>query len=148
MKAKVQREAPTFGIQKYRRRMDLLVEAGAWLVIENKVDSLEQPGQVKDYLEHLQRCTQRGTIQSTLIYLTPNGRSPQSLLPAMLKKHTENGRLHCWSYQSELRKWLEACVAIAKPQKIKIFLTAFIGYIESELKRESENQTVKEENDC
>jgi hypothetical protein len=148
MVAKVQREAPTFGIDKYRRRMDVLVEAGAWLVIENKVDSLEQHEQVKDYLKYLQRCTQLGAIRSTLIYLTPNGRSPQSLLPGILKKHEENGRLHCWSYQSEVRRWLEDCLAITKAQKIKIFLTDFIGYVESVLKREFENQTEKEENDC
>ena len=55
--ATVQREAPTHGILKYRRRMDVFVEAGALLVIENKLDSLEQRDQVKDYLEHLQRCT-------------------------------------------------------------------------------------------
>ncbi len=40
--ATVQREAPTHGIQKYRRRMDVFVEAGALLAIENKLDSPEQ----------------------------------------------------------------------------------------------------------
>ena len=48
----VQREAPTHGILKYRRRMDIFVEARALLVIENKLDSLELRDQVKDYLEH------------------------------------------------------------------------------------------------
>ncbi len=85
--AKVQREAPTFGIEKYRRRMDVLVAAGAWLAIENKVDSPEQPEQVNDYLEDLHRCTASRNLPNTLIYLTPNGRSPEFLHPAMLKKH-------------------------------------------------------------
>jgi hypothetical protein len=107
MDAIVQREAPTFGIKKYRRRMDVLVEAGEWLVIENKVDSPEQPEQVKDYLEHLHRCSRNRPVQSTLIYLTPDGRLPKSLRPAALKKCEESGRLHCWSYQVELRSWLE-----------------------------------------
>src|SRR5207237_4404982 len=40
--ATVQREAPTHGILKYRRRIDVFVEAAALLVIENKLDSLEQ----------------------------------------------------------------------------------------------------------
>jgi hypothetical protein len=140
----VQREAPTFGIQKYRRRMDVLVEAGAWLVIENKVDSLEQPKQVKDYLEHLHRCTRSRSIQSTLIYLTPDGRLPESLRPAVLKKCEASGRLHCWNYQVELRRWLEICRQDCEAHKIKIFLTDFIGYIESVLKRESENEQGKE----
>ena len=72
--ATVQREAPTHGIQKYRRRMDVFVEAGALLAIENKLDSPEQRDQVKDYLEHLQQCA-RGR-QTRLIYLTPDGRPP------------------------------------------------------------------------
>jgi len=142
--AMVQREAPTFGIQKYRRRMDVLVKAGAWLVIENKVDSLEQPEQVKDYLEHLHRCTRSRPIQGALIYLTTNGRLPESLRPAVLKKCEESGRLHCWSYQVKLRNWLEDCRRGCEAQKIKIFLMDFIGYIESMLKRESENKQEKE----
>ena len=43
VKAKVRREAPTFGTEKYHRRMDVLVEVGAVVVIENKLDSPEQP---------------------------------------------------------------------------------------------------------
>ena len=144
MDAMVQREAPTFGIQKYRRRMDVLVEAGEWLVIENKVDSPEQPEQVKDYLEHLHRCTRNRSIESTLIYLTPDGRLPESLRPAVLKKCEASGRLHCWNYQVELRRWLEICRRDCEAHKIKIFLTDFIGYIESVLKRESENEQGKE----
>lgn len=91
--AKVKREAPTHGIQKYRRRIDVLVEAGALLAIENKVDSLEQRDQIKDYLEHLQYCTQGNKIRSVLIYLTPDKRFPDSLNP--LNGNTET--LKCWS---------------------------------------------------
>jgi hypothetical protein len=144
MNAMVQREAPTFGIEKYRRRMDVLVEAGEWLVIENKVDSPEQQEQVKDYLEHLHRCTRNRPIQSTLIYLTPDGRWPESLRPAALKKYEESGRLHCWNYQVELRSWLKDCRRDCEAQKIRIFLTDFIAYIESVLKREYENKQEKE----
>src|SRR5262249_12999027 len=49
----VQREAPTHGILKYRRRIDILVEADAIVAVENKIDSSEQTDQVKDYLDHL-----------------------------------------------------------------------------------------------
>jgi hypothetical protein len=77
--ATVHREAPTHGIQKYLRRIDVLVEAGILLAIENKVDSIEQHEQVKDYLEHLRYCTQVRPAPSMLIYLTPDGRPPESI---------------------------------------------------------------------
>jgi len=143
--AKVQREAPTHGIEKYRRRMDVLVEAGAWLVIENKVDSSEQPEQVKDYLEHLHRCS--GGRKHTLIYLTPNGRPPESLSSAKLEENEESGQLHCWSYQVELRQWLDVCRKECEAQKIKIFLTDFISYTETHLKRETNNESERENDD-
>jgi hypothetical protein len=142
--AKVQREAPTHGIEKYRRRMDVLVEAGGWLVIENKVDSSEQHEQVKDYLEHIHRCS--GGRKSSLIYLTPNGRRPESLDYAKLAEYEQTGQLHCWSYQVELRDWLEICRHTCEAKKIKIFLADFIGYIESKLKRESEQERDNDDN--
>jgi hypothetical protein len=144
MDAKVQREAPTFGINKYRRRMDVLVEAGAWLVIENKVDSSEQPEQVKDYLEHLRRCTVNRPIRSTLIYLTPDGRKPTSLDAPTRNEYEDCGRLHCWSYQAQLRSWLDNCRRECEAKWIRSFLTNFVGYIELDLKRESINDQEKE----
>lgn len=140
---KVQREAPTHGILKYRRRMDVLVEAGALLAIENKVDSLEQPEQVKDYLAHLDKCTRGGQVQSTLIYLTPDGRSPQSLDPVALRQQQLNGRLHCWSYHNELRAWLEECRERCEARRIGDFISDFVAYIESVLERISENDQDK-----
>jgi hypothetical protein len=143
----VQREAPTRGIQKYRRRMDVFVEAGALLAIENKVDSLEQPEQVKDYVAHLDKCTRDGGVQSTLIYLTPDGRLPQSLVPAALKQYQASRRLQCWSYQNELRAWLEDCRRDCEAQRIRDFLSDFIAYVESDLKRGSEASQEKQDNE-
>ena len=145
--ATVQREAPTFGIEKYRRRMDVLVKAGAWLVIENKVDSSEQYEQVRDYLEHLHRCSGGRNSKIALIYLTPNGRSPESLDLEERKKHEDCGKLHCWSYQNELIDWLEDCRGDCEAQRIKIFLADIIGYIESKLKREMKNKPERDVND-
>ena len=130
----VQREAPTHGILKYRRRMDVFVEAGALLVIENKLDSLEQRDQVKDYLEHLRQCMR--DRRTRLIYLTPDGRQPESLLPSVIEQEQKSGRLHCWSYQGELRAWLESCRRQCESQRIRDFLSDFITYIDSVLKRE------------
>ena len=145
--ATVQREAPTHGIEKYRRRMDVLVEAGFLVAIENKVDSLEQPDQVKDYIEHLHYCTRNNDRPNALIYLTPNGRAPDSLDLVSLKKHKECRRLHCWSYQRELRGWLEQCGKQCEAEKIRHFLSDFIAYIDSDLNREPINQNTEESND-
>jgi hypothetical protein len=145
--ATVKREAPTYRILKYRRRMDVLVKAGALLAIENKVDSEEQPDQVKDYLEHLSQCTRGRPIQSTLIYLTPEGRPPDKLRPLAMKKHQSSGRLHCWSYQRELRTWLEACRRDCEAQRICDFISNFIAYIESALNRELANNQENEDHE-
>jgi hypothetical protein len=133
---RVQREASTYKLSNQRRRIDVLVEdaAGVLLAIENKVDSAEQEDQVKDYLEHLARCS---SVSLPLIYLTPDGRLPDSLKVAERKAAQDEGRLHCWSYQRELRDWLAACRQQCASEKIQYFLADFITYIETELKREA-----------
>ncbi len=132
----VQREAPTYQILAHRRRIDVLVQADALLAIENKVDSVEQPDQVKDYLEHLSQCTKGGTIRSVLIYLTPNGENPKSISSSDLEGRKKSKELYCWSYQVEIRAWLEACRRACEADKVRHFLSDFIAYIESDLKRE------------
>jgi hypothetical protein len=127
--AVVQREAPTHGIRKYLRRMDVFVDAGALLVIENKLDALEQQDQVKDYLTHLDTCL-RGR-KSRMIYLTPDGRQPESLSPRARLQEQGFGRLHCWSYQIELRGWLEDCQRDCEAQRIRDFIKDFMGYIDA-----------------
>ena len=83
-------------------------------------------------------------IQNTLIYLTPDRRSPESLDDSALKQHQKSGRLHCWSYQNDLRAWLEDCRRDCEAQKIRDFLSDFIPYIESHLKRESKGNREKQ----
>ena len=146
--AAVKREAPTHGILKYRRRLDVFVEASVLVAIENKVDALDQKDQVKHYLEHLQYCTRGGGKKSVLVYLTPNGRRPESIQRALFDEANACGRLRCWSYQDDLREWLEKCRRECEAQKIRDFLLDFINYIETVLKRESENteETEADEN--
>jgi hypothetical protein len=145
--ATIQREAPTHGILKYRRRIDILIDVGELIAIENKVDSPEQTDQVKDYLEHLSHCTRSRSIQGTLIYLTPEGKHPVSLSPMVLKTFLSNRSLYCWSYAHELRTWLDACCAECKSQKICCFLADFIGYIETKMNREPEDNQEAEDNE-
>jgi hypothetical protein len=148
--ATVRREAPVRGTRKDHRRMDVFVEAGVLLAIENKVDSPEQKDQVSDYLVDLERrcpCPPGQPIQNTLIYLTPDHRSPELLNDSELERHQESGRLHCWSYQEHLSPWLEDCRCHCEAQKIRDFLSDFIAYIESHLKCESEGNQEKEDNE-
>jgi hypothetical protein len=145
--ATVQREAPTHGILKYRRRIDVLVDAGVLVAIENKVDSMEQRDQVKDYLEHLDYCTRGRSAGNVLIYLTPDGRPPESLSTMVLEKRKASGTLYCWSYLREFCDWLEACRTRCEAQKIVVFLTDFIAYIKSAMKRETAYIEEEEENE-
>ena len=70
---KVHREVRTYRILNYRRRMDVLIEAGmSKVAIENKIDSNDQPGQIKDYLEHLRRV--RGFLRHAHADLFDAGR--------------------------------------------------------------------------
>lgn len=133
----VRREATTHGIIKHRRRMDVLIDAGALVAIENKIDSLEQPKQVEDYLEHLLQSARGRLSLNCLIYLTPNGRHPESLSAVRLKQELTDGRLHCWSYHRELRAWLENCRRDCAARRIQDFLSDFMTYADVELKREA-----------
>ncbi len=145
--ARVRREAPTHGILKYRRRMDVLIDAGALVAIENKTDSLEQPKQVEDYLEHLLHATRGRSFLSCLIYLTPNGRPPDSLGATRLRQELADGRLRCWSYHRELRAWLENCHRGCEARRIRDFLTDLMAYIAVELQRASTSPDQDESNE-
>jgi hypothetical protein len=132
---RVEREAPTHEIRKYRRRIDILVKSAVIVAIENKIDSLEQDDQVKDYLDHLCVVSNGWQTPATLIYLTPNGRYPESLAPEERLEFQEKGLLKCWSYSKELQYWLGSCRGECEADKIRHFLADFASYIESTVTR-------------
>jgi hypothetical protein len=138
--ATVRREAATDRILNSCRRMDILVEAGALLAIENKIDSAEQQKQVKDYLEHLDQCIHDGSVRAALIYLSPNGRPPESVSQSEIETLTATGKLHCWSYHDQLRQWLDRCQQACAAPRIRAFLTDLMAYIEAQYQREPVNR--------
>ena len=142
--ATVRREAATHNILNSRRRMDIVVDAGAWLAIENKVDSPEQPEQVKDYLEHLHYYTRRSSVEAALIYLSPNGRPPESVSRALIGELKASGKLHCWSYQVDLRQWLYRCRRDCVAPKIRAFVSDLMAYLETHFQREKVNISEEE----
>jgi PD-(D/E)XK nuclease superfamily protein len=144
-RATVHREAPTQGILKYLRRMDVLVEAGMLKVaIENKMDSNEQPEQVKDYLEHLRYCTRFRPARTVLIYLTPDGRPAESISREVLDREVAGNKLCCWSYRGQLRTWLVQCRTKCKAPRIRHFISDFVRYIDLLLKEEAETEREQE----
>jgi len=134
--ARAHREAPAQVVSNQRRYIDVLVESGVLLAIENKVDAPDQPKQVKDYLGYLARRATSARQQYSLIYLTPDCHTPDSLDALELQAARQERRLHCWSYQRELRAWLDLCRDNCEAPKIRHFLSDFISYIETDLHRE------------
>ena len=136
-RATVHRESLTRRIDNDRRRMDVLVDVSDLVLgIENKVDAGEQPGQVKDYLEHLRRWGKARSGRSLLIYLTPGRRTPESLSAEELRVEMANNRLFCWSYGQDVRVWLEACHSQCAAPRFKDFLNDFMHYVDRSLTRE------------
>ena len=118
------------------RRMDILIEAGMLKVaIENKGESMDQPEQIKDHLEHLRYCTPVPPARSMLIYLTPDGRRPDSISPEEFDREVAGNKLCCWSYGDQLRAWLEQCRTKCKAPRIRDFISDFVRYIDSDLTR-------------
>ncbi len=138
--AKVWREASTHKIDNSRRRIDVLVDAGDLVAIENKVNADEEPGQIKDYLEHLRLWTEGRSVRSTLIYLTPGGRLPDSLQRENLDREVADNRLRCWSYGRHLCTWLEMCRRQCEAPRFRDFLSDFIHYIQLKIERDSETE--------
>lgn len=122
------------------------METDILLAIENKIDSPEQKNQVKDYLKHLEFCTGVSGQRYALIYLTPDGRPPDYLDGEELRTEINERRLFCWSYQCQLKEWLEACYRKCEAQKIQFFLSDFIGRsIESHMQRKQTTSAMNTE---
>ncbi len=142
--AKVRREASTHKIENNRRRIDVLVEAGDFVAIENKVNADEEPGQIKDYLEHLRLWTEGRSVRSTLIYLTPSGRLPDSLHQENVDREIADNRLRCWSYGRHLCAWLEVCRSRCEAPRFRDFLADFIHYIQHEIEQDPATEPEQE----
>lgn len=135
-KATVAREALTHANSNYRRRIDVLIDSGDLLAIENKLDSPEQEDQVRDYLYHLRRVARKRKTAFALVYLTPDGRQPKSLSEAERQKAAKRRELICLGYKRELTAWLNACCDKCYAAKIRFFLSDLITYIETRISAE------------
>jgi hypothetical protein len=124
-------------IREYRarsRRIDILLDFAGKKAIafENKTFADDQPNQIKDYCEHLQRTFPEGYV---LYYLTRTGGKPpaHSVDKETCVKLTTARNLRCISYQVEIRSWLEACFKECKAEKVRWLLRDFIDFIDKGL---------------
>jgi hypothetical protein len=128
---KVVREAPTHAIGRFRRRIDILVTSDHLaLAVENKVDAGEQQDQMKDYHDHIQRLPQ---TDYCLVFLTRDGREPESIPTDTATKLRGEHLLFELSYEKDIRQWLEECRRGCEAENIRYFLADFIHYIKTHL---------------
>jgi hypothetical protein len=128
---KVAREAVTYSILKYRRRIDVLVNSPNLVIaIENKVDAEEQEEQLHDYYGHLRQTCRKDYC---LVFLTPDGRWPKSLSDKVTSQLLTIGRLFLFSYATDIHSWLTDCQRECEPENIRHFLANMLGYIETHM---------------
>jgi hypothetical protein len=120
-------EEETWLIDNPLRRIDILVELPRFgIAIENKPWASDQADQVADYVEHMRR---RHGEQFLFFYWSGHGGAPSSIKPGEREKLERAGRLHVWSYQREVREWLEASRQGCQAQKVDWFLKDLLGYL-------------------
>ncbi|MFC2991631.1 PDDEXK-like family protein [Halomonas tibetensis] len=89
-----------------KRRVDIVIESSDTIVgIELKIDAADQPAQLHDYYQELQRRA-GGDKQIVLVYLTLDGKSPSAMSLNSLRKE----KVACLSFADDVSLWLQACI--------------------------------------
>lgn len=129
--ATVTREAGTFSISNYRRRIDLLIRSQKCVIaVENKIDAKEGGKQLHDYYEHLSRTCRSDYC---LVFLTPNGRSPISMTAKLVSELRLRNKLYLLSYCTDIHDWLSECRKNCQADNIRHFIDNLLGYIRTHL---------------
>lgn len=123
----VMTEAPTTG----GRRIDILIELSRrfWIAIKNKPWASEQPDQLHDYREDLERRSLGDAF--ILLFLTRDGRSPRTARHEWdnLVKARRAANLSF----DDLRDWLTDCKRRCEADKVRHFLGDLQSYLEKNL---------------
>jgi hypothetical protein len=100
-------------------RIDLLIREGdrARIIIENKINAVEQPNQLKRYESYAQ--------DATIVFLTLEGRKPALVAGAAQPK-----KLICISYKDHILDWLKKCLkeAVGAPP-VREIIAQYIGLV-------------------
>lgn len=82
--------------------LDIVIESGdAYIVIENKIDTVDAEGQLEKYCKHIEEIKKDTKV---LLYLTPGGKGP------VYKLKEFPFPLMCLSYKDFIDEWLDACI--------------------------------------
>jgi hypothetical protein len=123
-------EEGTWLIDNPLRRIDITVDFPPQLQfgigIENKPWASDQIDQVADYVKHMERRYPKGFL---FFYWSGDGRPPPSLTHEQRENLERQNRLRVWSYQREVREWLEKSRRGCQAAKVSWFLTDLLGYL-------------------
>ncbi|HZF95970.1 MAG TPA: PD-(D/E)XK nuclease family protein [Allosphingosinicella sp.] len=129
--AEAETEVATDGIAAKRRRLDVHVRCGEFiLAIENKPYAGWQHRQVRDYLDHLQAVA---PDRHCLVLLKSEDEPvpDHQLSPQEAAALTGEGRLVDSNY-SHLKTWVRACVRECHAARVRAMLEEFADFIERE----------------
>jgi len=109
-------------------RIDIVINLSEFKVIaiENKPWAGEQEDQLQRYVDYLEKETEN----YLLIFLTNEGKMPESLDTKQREKLEKAGKFVILSYNKFLKNWLKNCVKLCEAEKVRIFLKDFIAWIE------------------
>ena len=111
-----------------RGKIDILVKFENFgLGIENKLWAVEQPMQLKRYLDHLKN--EFGANGFRLVFITPYGHKPNSIEFNERESLMNEKKLICVSYNHDMLKWVEECCHRCESDKFRWFLRDFMNYM-------------------
>lgn len=91
------------------------------LIIENKIYAGDQPQQLERYYEYVSKVLGYTDSQIRMLYLTINGTRPSiphSISQSKFNRLSGNAVLQLWSYNKDVRCWLESCLAEIHEQSL------------------------------
>lgn len=103
------------------------------LIVENKIDAADQPGQLARYSSWLTSRKDLYEIgKSKLVYLTVDGRPPSS---HSLLHHERNdiqaeGQTVLMSYHKDIHSWLSGCMRLVKAPRVQIYLEQYLEIVQ------------------
>lgn len=112
-------------------RIDIVLEMpdNRWIGIENKPWAVEQPNQIKTYMEYLLLRSKTPWV----LYLSGNGSDPETT-EGLPKKDKE--RCLTMPYRTRdgkppsVENWIQRCGELCEAERVRWFLKDFLGYVE------------------
>ncbi|MBX9680424.1 MAG: PD-(D/E)XK nuclease family protein [Gemmataceae bacterium] len=134
---RVVREDCTTQIANPLRRIDIVLIGSVngrsfGIGIENKPWAVDQPNQVKDYVDEL---VSRFKDRWHMIYLCREGSGPtaSSICATSWETLRSSGKCKVMTFRGEFSAWLKRCFKVCKSLYPRAFLQNFAAYIDSHL---------------